>query len=361
MSIPFVCVAFGSRALGVKGASRALRLAAGAIIVPAMVLGGSMAQAGVATGVVIDGTSGEQSVRAYNPAQAYGIPGPQQGVIGDTGIYTCHPLYCSPAFPGAVSTGSTDTTGALTSSFDTLSGDYAADASSASASASANLANGTLHETVSGAFGYVYGGEDQYSEGVAGASIFDTLTFDIAGANASTVTDITLNYKIDGAVSGLLFHGFENAALNYQISLGNTQVSQSAYWGPGVPGTPAFAYGALNENFGGSPVSLQSVIAIEDSPTLTELSITYALTGSSITTGFYDGLSIGCGDGVTCDYADTSAVSFVLPSDVTLSSASGKFLTAGVPEPKAWALMISGLLLVGGAARHARRSATMSA
>ncbi|MEO7129116.1 MAG: hypothetical protein ABI040_09690, partial [Rhodoferax sp.] len=65
---------------------------------------------------------------------------------------------CSPPFVGAVSTGSTDTTGGLTSALDTLSGTYAPDSSQAYATAAANEANGTLHEAAYGGCGYIRGG-----------------------------------------------------------------------------------------------------------------------------------------------------------------------------------------------------------
>ena len=62
---------------------------------------------------------------------------------------------------------------------------------------------------------------------MTGASIYDTLTFNIAGATAQTITNIILNCQIDGSVSSLLFSGFENAALSYPISLGSKTTEAS--------------------------------------------------------------------------------------------------------------------------------------
>jgi hypothetical protein len=256
-----------------------------------------------------------------------------------------------------VTTGTTDTTGAASSAFDTLSGVDAPTASDASATAAANESNGTLRETASGTFGYVYGGEDQSSLGQSSAALYDTLTFNVAGANAQTTTDITLNYQLDGAVSGLQFKGFEQAQIFYLIQLGSTAVQQQGGWVFASTDPDALTFGPLTQHYGISPVALLGVDALSDTPTDTDLKITYQITGSSVSAGFYDALALSCGDGPACDYANTARISFSLPSNVSLSSASGAFLTSTVPEPAAWALMMAGLGGLGATLRSRRRTA----
>lgn len=291
--------------------------------------------------------------RAYNDANLYATVGPAYpSTPGDTGLYTCDPYCGAFAFPNPVTTGTTDKTGNASSAFDTLSGVDAPSASNAYATASANAANGTLHETASGTFGYVYGGEDQYSRGVSTASIYDTLTFNVAGATANTVTDIALDYHLDGSITGVTFSGFQQAEVAWMVSLGSTTVEQQGGWQPFTTNPPTLAYGPLTKYYGISPVALVGVNVISDTLSNTDLQFEYQITGSSVTAGFYDALALNCADGPACDYANTSKIGFTLPTGVTLSSTSGSFLTSSAPEPATWSLMLVGLGGLGAALRR---------
>lgn len=91
--------------------------------------------------------------------------------------------------------------------------------------------------------------------------------------------------------------------------------------------------------------------------------------GSSLGVQFF--LDFDCRFGVTCNFGSTQGAGFgPLPDGLSFTSASGNFLKgipggggggggAGViPEPAAWALMITGFGLVGAAARRRRTCVT---
>jgi hypothetical protein len=76
-------------------------------------------------------------------------------------------------------------------------------------------------------------------------------------------------------------------------------------------------------------------------------------------------LNVSCRSGDSCDFAHTGTFGFgALPTGLSFTSESGVFLsgvTAGVPEPATWAMMIGGLGLAGLALRARRRRELASA
>jgi hypothetical protein len=351
------------------------RMAAGAgpiaaAALAALLIGPTPANAGnpnygVSTiaGISQYGGASDDNGRAYNPQYFYNVvggqypPGYPSGPYapGDTGVYS----HSGNSLSGLTSTGTTDTTGNLTSAYDGISGTDS-NGGPASAYAGADLASASLHATAAGTFEGVYQGEDYYSVGGAQADFYDTLTFHVAGASASTVTDITMTFNIDGSATStrLATYGGQFMGMNYTLALGGTDFNQNGRWAPTTGGTgvqgPVPVYtGPISANDGGGNLTLVSIDQIADTPDDTRLRVTYQLTGSSITAGIFDGLSLGCLDGVSCDWLNTSAIAFQLPTGVTLTSASGVFLTAsaGVPEAASWALMLVGFGLMGAALR----------
>jgi hypothetical protein len=323
---------------------------------------------GVSTiaGIYQYGGAGEDNDRAYNPQYFYNVVGGQYPAgypagpyaPGDTGVYS----HSGAAFSSLALAGSTDTTGNLTSAFDSISG-IDSNGGPASAYAGANLANASLHATAAGTYEGVYEGEDYYSGGGSQADFYDNLTFHVAGAGANTVTDITMLFKIDGSATTDhdILYGSQFMGLNYSFGLGGTNFNQGARWAPqtggtGVEGASPVYIDDVSINSGAGNLQIVGIDQIADTPEDTELKVTYQLTGSSITAGVFDGLSLGCLDGVSCDWANTSSVSFDLPTNVTLTSASGDFLTAagGVPEPASWAMMIVGMGALGAGLRKKR-------
>ena len=73
------------------------------------------------------------------------------------------------------------------------------------------------------------------------------------------------------------------------------------------------------------------------------------------------GLEVWANRSGSADYSNTMRLTWDLPPGVTYTSASGRFAplshgtpTAGVPEPATWAMMISGLTMVGATMRRRR-------
>lgn len=56
--------------------------------------------------------------------------------------------------------------------------------------------------------------------------------------------------------------------------------------------------------------------------------------------------------GTIVDYGNTAGISFDLPQGVLLTSDSGVFLTAAVPEPETYAMLLAGLGLIGFSTRY---------
>jgi hypothetical protein len=176
------------------------------------------------------------------------------------------------------------------------------------------------------------------SEATASAMLKDSLTFNIAGASSSTVTDIGVTFTVDGNVT------YAN--------------------GSGAELTDSMLFGGANIDYvydsaGSDPNHIVEVggwasydITSESADSFV-LSGVYALTGSSdvLTTQLL--LSLQCQGDASCDVSHTGAISLSLPSNVTFTSDSGVFLsqplTTATPEPSYAGLLglgFAGTLLV---------------
>ena len=212
---------------------------------------------------------------------------------------------------------------------------------SAAGSAAVSLATGSLHAFASA----TDNNGSCCAQGSAGATLWDTLTFNIAGASASTVTNIPIFFEVDGTASDpaneswsafLQFSGcgFFNAC---GIDPGGTVVWSQGYDGQGltaVSGNLANEDGLASIAWMTPTVSNANDLDIEG---------ILSLTGPSVTLEISADLEVLASDGVV-DYGDTAGISFQLPQGVTFTSASGDFLT---PEPASLALLSAGLLGVG--------------
>jgi hypothetical protein len=193
-----------------------------------------------------------------------------------------------------------------------------------SAYAAADLASGTVRAAAAGSSTIVNG---PFGVGATLAQLSDTLTFTIAGAGPTTVTDITVNYSLDGTFS------FGGLALYNQ--------TDSLFFGA-----------ALTQFYNDTAESWTSANFISSSPTNGVFQGVYALVGAKVVVPLTLTLVVDCEDGCTADFSHTGMLGLSLPSNVSFTSGSGVFLTA-TPEPSSgWLMLIGGLCVTAGAVRR---------
>ncbi len=214
----------------------------------------------------------------------------------------------------------------------------------------ANLATGKLGAS---------GSTNYYQTAFTVARFADTLNFNVGGADASTVTNIIVKFQLDGSLSTPAAHG--------ATGLGTPYATVSNNFGFGnASGNVFFEQIAANRRYGQEEERLNQGTSQRGwvsyswdsiSPGLTEFTGVYALSGISQTLGIGNDLRAYVSTGASFNFGNTSSMSFVLPSNVTFTSASGTFLKGlggpgAVPEPSTWAMMIVGFGLMGGAMRR---------
>jgi len=105
--------------------------------------------------------------------------------------------------------------------------------------------------------------------------------------------------------------------------------------------------------FGDDPEGWRKPISLDVKRQSREIggSIVMPADGSALTLYFYATLSVFAEGGAVADYSHTARFGWELPDDVTVTSASGRFMTAAVPEPASYALMLAGLAVLPWARR----------
>jgi PEP-CTERM motif len=180
------------------------------------------------------------------------------------------------------------------------------------------------------------------------ARLDDLVTFNVAGANASTVTPITVTFSLDGLLD--TSQNFYAAGI----------VSNYLYFGNALAYANFYQYHSDN-NYGGGWASHNWTFDPVNPSSRATFTGVYNLVGSAPSVGLTATLYTSAFSGAVTDYMNTSRVRFNLPSNVSFSSQSGSFLTGlsagGVPEPATWAMMILGFGVIGGAMRTRRRVA----
>jgi len=267
--------------------------------------------------------------------------------------------------------GTVDTTGRTTSFFaDTTRRTYhvefpvpgdpvvVLDPGSSRARASANLADASLHASV------VNNSENvAYVGGSAQADLHDIVTLRVAGADATSRTRVSFSFAVDGLAydSGQTTIYGQRGAGNMEarlllndLSSANDNGDYTVIAGAGWSKTSAgdFVQSAASyENRGDAALAGGSWV--RNSLNLMQFDGWLDIVGTSATINPTLYLSVSCDIGLVCDYGNTARFSFVgLPSSVTFSSDSGVFLTATVPEPQTYALMLAGLAALGLLARR---------
>ena len=176
-----------------------------------------------------------------------------------------------------------------------------------------------------------YAGTGSLGYASAGATIADTLTFNIAGADAATITPIRFLVTLHAATpdAGTLFR--------FQADFGRYQF-----------------FGALNQPYFTSYVGWsESRTWVVDSTRYFDL--VYNVQGANPTFGVEMTLGTAAGLGEVSDFYHTGGLQIQAQRGVTFTSGSGVFLTAGgVPEPATWAMMIIGFGIIGAVSRQRR-------
>lgn len=233
--------------------------------------------------------------------------------------------------------------GATAGTLSSMGNSDAGHAESAQSSATADLSGGVLRVTSGGS-----------ARGLAEAELADKLTFRVAGGGTRNVT---VNAHLDGSFA-LTDPLYSSASQQMQLDFagatfyevgGATDVNgYSDYHGHSGPSNNVPPQGWLSYSFSNESITgfdFTGVLQVSDGQR------------SSIA---FD-LSTDCSHS-TCAFDHTGTIGLVLPTDVTFTSDSGVFLTAGplpvaaVPEPESWALMLGGFgCIVAVARRRAAR------
>lgn len=205
---------------------------------------------------------------------------------------------------------------------------------------------------------YVGGG---FGAAIAEAGISDILNFSIAGAGASTITPITVTAHLDGSYSGsirdtltffqLLVCANDCGGIPYNgRSLGGSPniLSRSVFQFEAQPQT-SLEIGNIVQGWNSYQIIYQSINGFD-------FSGVYGLRGPTPVIGIQALLETSAGNGGIADFSHTSKLGLKLPDGVSYISQSGVFLSADVPEPSVWTLLVAGFGITGAAIRRQRKA-----
>lgn len=244
---------------------------------------------------------------------------------------------------GSVTDANNSSNPLLFSSADTSSLSTGAPGWLATAAAHADLASGSIGAAAT-AQGYGPSG-GMISHG--SAYLQDQLTFTVAGAVGQTVTDIDVTFSLvgdtvaqtNGVAEADVADDFGNASFNDTINNNSNTGYSAVATQPGESGWVSYAVDTAN-------------------PDAISFSGVYQLTGQTTTLDVSMLLNTNVNAPASSDFYDTNDIALTLPDNVSYTSQSGVFLTAGqnVPEPASLAVLglpLGTLLLVRRVLRRA--------
>ncbi len=211
-----------------------------------------------------------------------------------------------------------------------------------SATASADYATGGLRATAI---------TEGFSQARASARLYDTVTFRNDSVNAPTVLNVLIDLTLNGTISV-----FQSAGYLYDFKLGGQFSGASVGWTTqfyDTPQDPRNYVGWAVSGGTGAPDGFTSWALLAGTATQKHFRGVLAVRVDQAY-GLETGFSLGCNGGTDCDFGNSAHLNFELPPGASFTSASGLLLTAAVPEPGTWALMLAGLGVVGWMGRRRR-------
>jgi hypothetical protein len=112
-------------------------------------------------------------------------------------------------------------------------------------------------------------------------------------------------------------------------------------WWSGSSATSRFYVGT-------NPEGWRTAITLDAKNSSREIASTFLVpaAGQSLVVYVYGSLSVFAEGGAVADFSHTARFNWALPEGVTVTSASGQFMTSAVPEPTSAALMLAGLAVL---------------
>ena len=209
------------------------------------------------------------------------------------------------------------------------------------ATASADYATAGLHAAVF---------TEGFSQGRAHAQLDDTITFNVAGASASTVTSIGLDLTLDGTISALEHAGYLYNLKMYASGRGGLSAGWTTQFYDSQTDPRNYVGWAVSGG-AGEPGGFEHFEVLADSATHKHLHGTFTITGAQTAFDIFLGFNLSCSSGTDCDFGNSGHLRFDMPDNVSYTSASGLLLTGGpitsVPEPATLALLLASLGVLG--------------
>jgi len=277
-----------------------------------------------------------------------GLNGPDLtnfGAHSTEGFVNCANAFTGPSTPGLTSA-SLQTSAQDVSINDSFSHTGAARAAS-------DLSTATLHGFSSSGGNPSFQGTGQ---GATDASLWDELTFSIPGAGPDTVTSIPVFFQVDGGGNDLTQQEY-GAFLQFGTHGCFFACVTGVNWGWDLnEGGKVFNTSSGNITWASDPVTNSISWQTPTVNTLNNLEIEgiLSLTGPTAVVDVAAGLWT-LANGGTVDFGDTAGISFQAPAGVTMTSASGVFASATVPEPSALGLSAPVVVLLCIAERRRKK------